>query len=161
MIIFWIDTIESIKLDATQTTHASYMFSHVYTCFHIFLHVFMCSHIFSRVFTLFHMFSQSFKGFASFKDGKWVTMLLGESEWPSQPSKFPAAECTTCFHWAHTASPQCTLLLVNAHCFWLLMPECLLTSSKAHFFSMHPTSAGWKLLNAEFKETICCLIKAE
>ena len=31
MIIFWIDTKESIKLDATQTTHASHMFSHVYT----------------------------------------------------------------------------------------------------------------------------------
>ena len=29
LIMFWIDTIESIKLDATQTTHGSQMFSHV------------------------------------------------------------------------------------------------------------------------------------
>ena len=112
MIIFWIDTIESIKLESTQTTHASHMFSHVYTCFHIFLHLFMCSHIFSRVFTLFHMFSQSFKGFlpVSKMGNGWGCYWEKVSGLQSLRS-FPQLN-------AQLASTGHTLHLLNAHFFW-------------------------------------------
>ena len=70
-----------------------------------------------------------------------MTMLLGESEWPSKPSLL-AAECTLipyCFCSMLTSCGECTLLL----------PECSLLVVNAHYFCHNARLFLKQKLNAQ------------
>ena len=63
---------QSFELNATGCNRmqlvsvTTFLFSHVFTCFHNFSHVFTCFHMFSHVFTIFHIFSHVFTCFHNF-----------------------------------------------------------------------------------------------